>query len=56
LEGRKIIFQGCGGNIRSLILKEKISDKVLKVFVLFLLILNIILFYLCFYVLQEDKI
>jgi hypothetical protein len=54
LEGRKMIFQG-GGNFnkrRSLILKEKISDKVLEVFVLFLLILNIIIIilfmFLCF--------
>jgi hypothetical protein len=55
LEGRKMIFQGDDYNTRSLILKEKISDKVLEVFVLFLLILNIIiLFYLCFYVLQEN--
>jgi predicted permease len=54
LEGRKMIFQGGGSynNIRSLILKEKISDKVLEVFVLFLLILNIIIIilfmFLCF--------
>jgi hypothetical protein len=49
-----MIFQGGGDeDARSLILKEKISNKVLEVFVLFLLIL---LFYLCFYVLQEDKI
>jgi hypothetical protein len=44
LEGRKMIFQGGGSYItRSLILKEKISDKVLEVFILFLLILNIII-------------
>jgi hypothetical protein len=42
LEGRKMIFQDVY-NTRSLILKEKISDKVLEVFVLFLLILNIII-------------
>jgi hypothetical protein len=53
LEGRKMIFQGGGkwGNTRSLILKERISDKVLEVFVLFLLILNIIItlfMFLCF--------
>jgi hypothetical protein len=53
LEGRKMIFQ-CDDewdNRRSLILKEKISDKVFEVFVLFLLIFNtiIILFmFLCF--------
>jgi hypothetical protein len=43
LEGRKMIFQGDYLNIRSLILKEKISDKVLEVFVSFLLILIIII-------------
>jgi hypothetical protein len=52
LEGRKMIFQGEGNYTRSLILKEKISDKVLEVFVLFLLILNIIIIilfmFLCF--------
>jgi type IV secretory pathway TrbL component len=54
LEGRKMIFQDDGilDNLRSLILKEKISDKVLEVFVLFLLILNIIIIilfmFLCF--------
>jgi hypothetical protein len=54
LEGRKIIFHGEGkwDDRRSLILKEKISDKVLEVFVLFLLILNIIIIiifmFLCF--------
>jgi hypothetical protein len=39
-----MVFQGGSGddNVRSLILKEKISDKVLEVFVLFLLILKII--------------
>jgi hypothetical protein len=42
LEGRKMIFQG-DYNTRSLILKEKISDKVLEVFILFLLIFNIII-------------
>jgi hypothetical protein len=36
LEGRKIIFQGVCDK-RSLILKEKISDKVFEVFVLFLI-------------------
>jgi hypothetical protein len=41
LEGRNMIFQG-GGNVRSLISKEKISDEVLEVFVLFSLIFNII--------------
>jgi hypothetical protein len=49
LEGRKMIFQG--GNVRSLILKEKIVDKVFEVFVLFLLIFNIIIIlimFLCF--------
>jgi hypothetical protein len=54
LEGRKMIFQGGGyyNNTRSLILKEKISNKILEVFVLFLLILNIIIIilfmFLCF--------
>jgi hypothetical protein len=52
LEGRKIIFQYRGSYTRSLILKEKISNKVLEVFVLFLLILNIIIIilfmFLCF--------
>jgi hypothetical protein len=53
LEGRKMIFQGDDewDNRRSLILKEKISDKVLEVFILFLLILNIIIIlfiFLCF--------
>jgi hypothetical protein len=53
LEGRKMIFQGGGdqSNARSLILKEKISDKVLEVFILFLLIFNIIIIlfmFLCF--------
>jgi hypothetical protein len=54
LEGRKMIFQdgGSWSNVRSLILKEKISNKVLEVFVLFLLILNIIIIilfiFLCF--------
>jgi hypothetical protein len=54
LEGRKMIFQGDGvdDNVRSLILKEKISDKVLEVFILFSLILNIIIIilfmFLCF--------
>jgi hypothetical protein len=45
LEGRKMIFQGDGDgdNVRSLILKEKILDKVLEVFILFLLIFNIII-------------
>jgi hypothetical protein len=44
LEGRKMIFRGGNDwdNIRLLILKEKISDKVFEVFVSFLLILNII--------------
>jgi hypothetical protein len=42
LKGRKMIFQG-GYNVRSLILKEKISDKVLEVFVLLLLTLKIII-------------
>jgi hypothetical protein len=41
LEKRKMIFQG--GNERSLILKEKIVDKVFEVFVLFLLKHNIII-------------
>jgi hypothetical protein len=43
LEGRKMIFQGDGyySNARSLISKEKISDKVLEVFVLFLRILKL---------------
>jgi hypothetical protein len=53
LEGKKMIFQGGGDddNVRSLILKEKISDEVLEVFELFLLILNIIIIlfvFLCF--------
>jgi hypothetical protein len=48
-----MIFQGCGNwsDVRSLILKEKIPDKVLEVFVLFLLILNILIIlfmFLCF--------
>jgi uncharacterized membrane protein len=45
LEEKKMIFQGEGkwNNRRLLILKEKISDKVLQVFILFLLILNIII-------------
>jgi hypothetical protein len=40
LEGRKIIFEGngVGNDIRSLILKKEISDKIFEVFVLFLLI------------------
>jgi hypothetical protein len=53
LEKRNMIFQGGGSlnNIRSLILKEKIVDKVFEVFVLFLLISNIIIIlfmFLCF--------
>jgi hypothetical protein len=52
LEGRDITFEGNNDNQRSLILKEKISDKVLEVFVLFLLILSIIIIilfmFLCF--------
>jgi hypothetical protein len=46
-----MIFQGegDGGNVRSLILKEKISDKVLEVFILFLLILNIIILFIFLY-------
>jgi hypothetical protein len=59
LEGRKMIFQGDGGddNVRSLILKERISDKVLEVFILFLLIFNIIIIILyMFYISQKDKI
>jgi hypothetical protein len=47
-----MIFQGGDSYTRSLILKEKISDKVLEVFILFLLILNIIIIvtfmFLCF--------
>jgi hypothetical protein len=57
LKGRKMIFQG-GGNyndIRSLILKEKISNKVLEVFILLLLMFNIIISFI-FYVLQKNKI
>jgi hypothetical protein len=45
-----MIFQG-DYNVRTLILKERISDKVLEVFILSLLILNIIIFlfmFLCF--------
>jgi hypothetical protein len=40
LEKREMIFQGggYGSNVKSLVLKEKISDKILEVFVLFLLI------------------
>jgi hypothetical protein len=34
LEGRNIIFEYCYPNVRSLILKEGISDGILEVFVL----------------------
>jgi hypothetical protein len=52
-----MIFQGDGDKVRSLILKEKISDKVVEVFVLFLLIFNaIIVILFMFYISQEDKI
>jgi predicted permease len=58
LKGRNVIFLGDGGNynVRLLILKEKISDKVLEVFILFLLIFNIIIILFIFYISQEDKI
>jgi hypothetical protein len=50
LEGRKMIFQGGYSYTRSLILKEKISNKILEVIVLFLLILNVIItiLFMCF--------
>jgi hypothetical protein len=59
LKGRNVVFLNDGGddNVRSLILKEKISDKVLEVFILFLLIFNkIIIILFIFYISQEDKI